>query len=351
MVIRKDEAVHVLVCPDGDRHVELLVKHLREEGADVQFFKWFGKYTPYWLWRLLFLRMRGYRILNLHWTPFDGFLRMRICRLACKVLGYRMALTVHNLVPHDVRFGEASKDQDAMAYLADWADALIVHCAQTKDDFIKQYGTSPRKIHVSNLANYIEALPFSQEPASARSKLGLPEDKLLILVLSPCRQDKGLDTSIHVIASLSGKYVGVVTGECKAPEMKDEIERAATDHPDKFIVRLGRLSRSELMEYYAATDIFFIPYKFNTTSGSVMEAMCYGKAIVAPPMGNIPFLVHDGENGYLASDPKEMAERIQLIGRQEAERMGEESLRIARQYTWDVVAKEYIAVFKDIMAK
>jgi len=344
----KRGAMKVLICPDTERHLLLLEKHLRQEGVDVVFFKWFGRFTPYWLCRLLWLRLRGYDILNIHWIPFDGLLRMRIGKLACKALGYRMVLTVHNLAPHDVRFGNESKDRGAMAFLAAWADAIIVHCERTKDDFIQWYGNPSSPIYVSDLANYIETLQTCDDPSNARQKLGLPEDRILVFILAPCREDKGLGTYLNVVSSLSEGYVGVVAGSCGDAEMKESIEKKSAENPGKFIVRLGRLSDSALADYYAAIDIIFIPYKSNTTSGSVMEAISYGKAVVAPPLGNIPVLVHDGINGYLASTPEEAISRIELIDRTTAKKMGDESLQIAKRFTWDDVAREYIEAFKQV---
>ncbi|HTY46732.1 MAG TPA: glycosyltransferase, partial [Methanomassiliicoccales archaeon] len=191
----QERSTRVILCPNStDRHIILLGRHLEKIGARVSYFEWFGGFAPYWMAKLALLRIQGNRVLSVHWTPFDSWTRMRIARILCRALGIKMVLTVHNLVPHDVRFGSESKDKEAMLFLSEWSDAIVVHSDVTKRDVENLYGQTEDKISVIPLASYTEMIKISENPDRARERLGLPMNKVLVFMLSPCRKDKGLNT-------------------------------------------------------------------------------------------------------------------------------------------------------------
>ena len=337
------------MCPEGERHLKLLEKYLKNKDIKISYINYFGKWTASWASKLLWYRINGYQILNIHWVPFDNYHKMKTARALCKLFQMRMVLTVHNIIPHDVKFGNLDSDLKGMKYLMDWSSSIIVHCERTKADIVERYNVSNEKIIVSLLGNYLDTVIPIKDQNHSRKQLGLPEDKILIFMMAPCREDKGLETFLSVIVALPEYYVGVLSGPCKDRKMMELIDKKCTDHPHKFIANLKHISDEELAMYYSAIDVVLIPYKKNTTSGGIMEAITYGKAVIAPPMGNISLLIEEGYNGYLASSFDEIIRALTRIDRSSATTMGENSLQVAKQYEWDDSANAYIEAFNKTM--
>lgn len=337
-----------MLCPDASGpYLEHLKRHLERGGAKVQMVSWFGKQTPWSVIQLIVFRLMGYRTLNLNWLPFNHLFQMRLARRLCGALGIRMVWTVHNLRPHVVLLGSEENDEEAMRYVMVWAEAGIVHCERTGEEFRLKYGTS-LPLTVIPFANYIGSVRPA-DPAASRKKLRIPEDKVAVLMLGPNRWNKGVRTYLEVVASLPDSYLGVLVGRCGNPEIRALIGEYAAKYPGRFMVRLDDLSNEEMAEHYAATDLVFMPYEDNTSSGSMMEAISLGKAVVSSDKGNMYMLVRNGENGYISNGKEELVAMIRSIDRAKAEEMGRRSLEIAGSYSWEDAARSYSEVFEGVM--
>ncbi|MDW5564090.1 MAG: glycosyltransferase family 4 protein [Methanomassiliicoccus sp.] len=319
------------------------------EGAEVRYISWFGRQTVWSLAQLFVRRLQGYKVMNLNWLPFNNLMEMRMARWACHLLGIRVIWTVHNLSPHSVQFGSREADQLAMCNLRDWADRGVVHSERTRAEFQSQYGNM-LPMDVIPLANYLDII-VKADPDQSRKKLLLPSDKVVVLMIGPNRWNKGIRSYLRVVSSLPDNYLGVLAGGCKDPEIADLIRRFESEHPGRFRAILRRLDDNEIAEYYAASDIFFMPFEDITTSGSIMEAISQGKAVVSTDRGNMSMLVRNGVNGYLAETEDEMKEWLLSIDRDTARSMGERSLEIAKSFPWNDSARHYMAIFEQMLVR
>lgn len=341
--------LRVLLCPDSSGpHLTLLGKYLTAIDVRVRMVPWFGKQTAWSMAKLIAYRLGGYRVMNLNWLPFNNLTEMRLARWTCRILGIRTVWTVHNLSPHSVQFGSREADAEAMRYVMDWSRELVVHSERTRSEFQGLFGSS-RPVNVVPLANYLDLIQTA-DPQASRKKLHFPEDKVMVLMLGPSRWNKGIRSFLKVVSTLPDNYVGVLAGGCRNPEIRDLITTYQRSQPQKFVVRLEHLSEEEVAEYYAASDIFFMPFEDITTSGSIMEAISQVKAVVSTDKGNMRMLVVDGENGYVVSTEEEMASRLRSIDREIARRMGVRSLEIARSTDWSETASEYKEIFERVLS-
>ena len=62
----------------------------------------------------------------------------------------------------------------------------------------------------------------------------------------------------------------------------------------------GALPRGDVLAHYAAADIFVAPSKYESFGLIFIEAMCFGKPVVAYDVGGAAELIEDGVNGLLA---------------------------------------------------
>src|SRR5207245_6926099 len=68
---------------------------------------------------------------------------------------------------------------------------------------------------------------------------------------------------------------------------------------EKSFCPLGRVENKDMPGLYACSDLVVMPSLIEATSLSAMEAMAAGKPLVSTNVGGLPYLVRDGENGFL----------------------------------------------------
>jgi glycosyltransferase involved in cell wall biosynthesis len=93
------------------------------------------------------------------------------------------------------------------------------------------------------------------------------------------------------------------------------LERFIAAHDMGGWVRLpGRVTREELQEGYAASDIFVAPAPLESFGIAALEARTVGLPVVGRRGSGVQEFVKDGLNGYLATDDEAMAEALaQLV--------------------------------------
>jgi glycosyltransferase involved in cell wall biosynthesis len=110
---------------------------------------------------------------------------------------------------------------------------------------------------------------------------------------------------------------------------------------------LGNLSNAG--SYNRAVDLFMLPSNYEGLPVVIMEAMSYGKPVVASAVGGIPEIVEDGVNGYTVENAASFfAERIHTL-------MNDEELykalasksrkRFLERFTVERMTTEYLKVY------
>ena len=101
----------------------------------------------------------------------------------------------------------------------------------------------------------------------------------------------------------------------------------------------GRVSESDLQNLYETSDIFVFPSLWEGFGIVLAEAMSYGLPIVTTNAGAIPYLVKDGQNGFLVppQDPEKLAQSIEkLVASPELRaEFGEVNRKAAAEFSWE----------------
>lgn len=113
---------------------------------------------------------------------------------------------------------------------------------------------------------------------------------------------------------------------------------------------LGHIQGEQKISYYKSIDICVIPSSFESFSFVTLEAMASGKPVVASNVGGIPYLVEEGETGFLfePGNYHELAKKvIQLLENKELrERMGKLAEEKAELFSWESVTDETIKLYE-----
>lgn len=119
---------------------------------------------------------------------------------------------------------------------------------------------------------------------------------------------KGTDDLIRAVSQLRSEFpdlhlVAIGGGDdlSRLQKLADENGSASTVH------FLQRLSRDELAACYARADVFAMPSVGEGFGLVFLEAMAFGKPVVAAACGGALDLVHDGSNGLLVPERDSVA--------------------------------------------
>ncbi len=113
---------------------------------------------------------------------------------------------------------------------------------------------------------------------------------------------------------------------------------------------LGRLTYSELIDYYNLCDYFVMPSRFEAYGLVFGEALSFGLPSIGKNCFAMPEFIKEGENGYLIEheDADELADKMEamLIDREMADRVMKDQATYIARYSWKAVGERISAVFE-----
>ncbi len=214
---------------------------------------------------------------------------------------------------------------------------------------------------VKAVSNGIEIERFLKKSSETeirnfKEKFHLPENPL-VLYLGRIDKDKSIDVLVRaipmVLKKVNAHFVIAGTGG----EIEN-IKKIASDlNITGDITFIGFLEHNspDFVDIYKSSSIFAIPSTIETQSLVTLEAMSSGLPIVAADANALPELVHSGKNGYLfkPGDEKEVSQKIIeiLSNKKMAEKMGEESIKIAMNHQMDRAFGEMLDLYKEVIDK
>tara|TARA_R110002050_G_scaffold229148_3_gene364740 strand:+ start:1442 stop:2716 length:1275 start_codon:yes stop_codon:yes gene_type:complete len=119
------------------------------------------------------------------------------------------------------------------------------------------------------------------------------------------------------------------------------------------IIELGMIKDEVKMSMaYAAADVFVIPSLMDNLPNTVVESLCCGTPVIGFPIGGIPDMIVNGENGLLTSEisvkalVKTLEEFLSHIEDYDRETIHKEAIK---KYSLNVQANAYIDLFNTIL--
>ena len=180
-----------------------------------------------------------------------------------------------------------------------------------------------------------------------RSRLSLPADEFIALFVGGDWERKGVRDAIAAVAGLADTRL-VILGTGNVAAMR---EYAATLGAERQITFPGA-SRTP-QDWYAASDAFVFPSRYEAFSLVTLEAAASGLPIVAHAINGTEELVRDGENGWLVPiGAPALREKIEILRDDTARRASMSAAAVAssRRYDWDRIADEQFNVFEGAAA-
>jgi glycosyltransferase involved in cell wall biosynthesis len=304
-------------------------------------------------WALLLVRLAARRpdIVHVQWAV-DPALDLAIWCLVRR-LGVPLVYTVHNLVPHAARAGDAAR----FGRLYRAADGLIVHSQRSAVALRDAWGIPAERIAVAPHGPLLTEWP-PIERSIARRQLGLPLDAELILFAGLIERYKGLGDLIAACSMVAERRPNarlVVAG--KPNESFDEYQRQLADGGllGRATLDLHFLPEERLAAYLCAADVVVLPYRAATSSGLLTAARRFGCAVVAADVGDLGELIVDGESGLLVppQDPLALSAAIErlLVDPALAARLGAAGQRVGLgPHGWAEAARLTVDLYRRLLA-
>ena len=269
--------------------------------------------------------------------------------------------TFHTLAKVKAEGGDLEPEwrERAEAEIISCADAICVSCTEEERQFLRLYGEPAGKIEI--VAPGVEHAFFAPgDRAGARSAVGLPIGRPVLLFVGRIQPLKGPDVAVRALAALNRPdalllIVGGASGSEGAGEMShihDLVSELGVEGQVRFI---EPQPHHILSTYYRAADVVLVPSRSESFGLVALEASACGIPIVASGVGGLLTLVDHGDNGFLVHDrdPQMYAKYIAEIidDPQQAASMGRRGAARARQYTWGFAAARLRRVYSDLTVR
>jgi glycosyltransferase involved in cell wall biosynthesis len=234
-------------------------------------------------------------IIHLQWLKFylfDGV----IMPWYCKVIGYRVAYTVHDVIPHDK---DTRVNRLLFQLIYNLHERLIVHTEFIKNRLIDEFNIPSHKIKIIKHGVYQINDNQIIERTAAKQKIGIGKENIVLLFFGYITYYKGLDLLLKVFNQLnSSKIKLIVAGEVKDSYM-NEVNLLKKKYSENITYKLNYINDSELNDLFNATDIVVLPYREASQSGVLFMSYAYGVPVLAPKLGGFPYDIAENKTGIL----------------------------------------------------
>jgi glycosyltransferase involved in cell wall biosynthesis len=343
------------ILKDRNPYARLLYREMENLGFAVV------DESPLELGRLLGMR-REVDMMHFHWDPQQKYVhrtpdrmtrllrRFGLARLVpwwetvsftglllvARMLGYRIAWTIHEIHPHES--DTQRQDLFASRALARLSHLLIAHDNATADRARRELRCPSAEIHVVPHGSYVGEYPAGRPRDIVRTELGIPHDAFVFLAFGHLRAYKDLPRLFDAFASVSSQQTRlVVAGVPWDAEVRKKVSAAAERDP-RIHLMLGPVPVEGVAELFGACDTAVFPRSDGWTSGSLILALSMGIPVVAAMRPAYAELM-DGETAGWLFDPDNESSLCDCMeaaasDRESARNRGAQGLALARRMSW-----------------
>jgi glycosyltransferase involved in cell wall biosynthesis len=305
---------------------------------------------------LLALRLRGWRILHLHWVfgfslpwarrtgRWAAQLWFGLILLICRAIGLRIVWTAHNALPHDQVF---ANDLAARRWLVRASSLVIAHDARALDQ-LSDLGLAPRRAEV------IAPGPFSPLVSQNPAVRGSRKPPWTLLFFGNVLPYKGVEDLLSAVAELDGsvRLRVMVAGECPDSALSEHLRELAGASDGRVELRLARVPDPEVAPLLASCDAVVLPYRNVTTSSTVLLALEHGRPVLLPDLPAFRDLAGEGIRRYPPGVEGLRAELVQFASLTSSAlaRASEAAGAQAPTQTWAAAAQATYAALRGLDA-
>jgi len=264
--------------------------------------------------------------------------------LLIRLSGCRIIWTLHNLSNHEGCYPRI--EQFAGRWLGKICHHVLCHSNYAADKAVEVLGICRAKIKVTPHPAYTHLHANLVEPEIARKQLELNLQSMVLLFIGRISAYKGVSQLITAFLALADENEDleiVIAGRPQSEEYGNELIKLSQNHP-RIHFHLHYIADEDVSVFFSAADVVMFPFRQILTSGSVLLAMSFGRACIAPRIGAIPE-TFPPEQSELTYDPQVKTGLSETINQAVQQKdnltaIGAENFRCTETWTWDQLAAD-----------
>jgi glycosyltransferase involved in cell wall biosynthesis len=292
-------------------------------------------------------------VLHIHWPDLHLHARSSLRALAkqlrlaalfalLRLRRVRIVWTIHNLKPHE-RHHSLPEGLFPL-----WFPRLCTHVIAMTTTGLwaaqEEYPSLRRKAAaVIPHGHYRDAYPPTASRAESRAKLGLAEC-FTFLFFGSIRPYKNVPLLIEAFRQLPHRNVQLVIAGQPLKMDIDRLERSVAGDP-RIRLKLEFIAEQDVPLYMGASDVVVLPFDSILNSGSVLLALSFNRAVLAPRLGSLPEIQHKvGARWVTLFDGQLSTRHLVEAMRQDGVRDGEVAELGA--FEWDAITQQTLDLYR-----
>jgi UDP-glucose:(heptosyl)LPS alpha-1,3-glucosyltransferase len=217
-------------------------------------------------------------------------------------------------------------------------DVFLAAVSKRTAALLKEYF---HRENVAVIPNGVDTAQFSPSArlarrSEARLRRKLQESDFVLLLIGNDWRVKGLETVLRAVGSLRDLPILVIAAGDDSPDSFRELARSLG------ILERCRFepSREDVLDFYAAADLYVSPSREDSFGLPVAEAIACGLPVITSRFAGISELIQNGVDGFVLRDPhdeKELATLFERLFRDQEIRqhIGKAAVQTAMHCSWD----------------
>jgi glycosyltransferase involved in cell wall biosynthesis len=203
-----------------------------------------------------------------------------------------------------------------------------------RDDLLDAYELDPRRIRVIPPGVDVTEFRPAADKRAARERIGISNDRPVLLFCGHSWERKGLDRAIRALAGMQNPAQLLVVGEGDPAQYLAQAQHAGVAAYVSFVG-----PRTDTWRYYQAADVFVLPTRVDLWGMTVVEAMASGiPAVTTTGAGAADVVTHE-HDGFVLPEPLDPALLATTLDRLVGDaglrtRIGRAAEQRARGLTW-----------------
>jgi N-acetyl-alpha-D-glucosaminyl L-malate synthase BshA len=290
-------------------------------------------------------------------TGLIGVIVAKIIRTPILITTHGMDITTHGIdngpLKNVKNFEEHFFFKHLLSFSLNNCDRVIAVSNDLKKRIIS-LGVKDCKTTI--LRNAVDTNRFNPQPnKKIRNKHRIKNDDIVILYVGHLEEFKGLFELIYAFNNVkreNEKAKLILIGE--GSQKNKSIKEVSTLGLEKSVIFAGKISPSDIHEYYQSADIFVLPSHTDAGGPPVVfiEAMACGLPVIGTDVGGIPEGIENGINGFIVP-PKnvdELTKKLEILMDNEdlREKFGIKSLEtVNKEFNINKKIEKLIEVYRD----
>lgn len=244
------------------------------------------------------------------------------------------------------------------------AAAIIANTDSEAASLVSLYGACPEKVFVATPGVNLAEFKVAGGKNTAREKLKMDQSKIILTFVGRIQPHKGPEVFIRSIAEvlthspalrskINALIIGGVSGSgtCELDRLRNLAKWLGIGD---LVTFLPPVTRSELPDWYRASDLVCVPSYSESFGLVALEAQACGTPVVATAVGGLRAAVSDGFSGSLVDghDPKAWgAVLLRLIAQPERRlilSMG--AVQHASHFGWDRTSRALLDLYDKVIS-